>query len=175
MTPESPLRESLIQSGKTVRHLKICLDVSGAFGNFDKLWIALTNKMEVLETLDIEPYPQVSSTNEQSRWMLSRLLGTNKPELVAQLHAHSAIELTRLLAKWFSHLLHCVLSFAVAAWVLVSATMTCNPNQQNTAPSFQAFVESCPKLLQINGRRIDQLPPCFTPFDPDNRTSALAY
>lgn len=63
MTPENPLDESLIQSGKTLKHLRICLDVSGAFGNFDKLWISMTDRMEVLESLDVEPYPQVSFEN----------------------------------------------------------------------------------------------------------------
>lgn len=50
--------------------------------------------------------------------------------------------------------------------------------QQNTAPSFTAFLETCcPKLKWLNGKRIDEMPEGLETwhFDPSNMSGAFPY
>lgn len=104
VTPEPPLSLAILSAGATLRHLRLVLDISGAFGHFDTLWRTLTAQLPHLLTLEIDPMPQ-----------------------------------------------------------------------QNTAPSFGGFVESCPRLRRINGRSVDAFPPCFGDFDPTHPSGALPY
>ncbi|ETS63724.1 hypothetical protein PaG_02034 [Moesziomyces aphidis] len=104
VTPEPPLSLAILSAAATLTHLRLVLDISGAFGHFDALWTTLTAHLPHLLVLEIDPMPQ-----------------------------------------------------------------------QNTAPSFGGFVESCPRLRRINGRSLDAFPPCFGDFDPSHPSGALPY
>ncbi|SPO21071.1 uncharacterized protein UTRI_00548 [Ustilago trichophora] len=58
VTPESPLSQALISTSSTLTHLRLVLDISGAFANFNALWSDLTGKLPHLAWLEVDPMPQ---------------------------------------------------------------------------------------------------------------------
>lgn len=115
VTPEYPLPQAICRSRKSLRILRLILDISANFANFDNLWKVLTGgggtgddddtgPMDALEVLHVDPMPQ-----------------------------------------------------------------------QNTAPSFVAFVEACPRLEWINGRRKNSFAPGMETVNPDEITSAMYF
>lgn len=58
VTPESPLSHALISASSTLNHLRLVLDISGAFANFNALWSDLTGKLPHLTWLEVDPMPQ---------------------------------------------------------------------------------------------------------------------
>ncbi|PWN42752.1 hypothetical protein IE81DRAFT_113981 [Ceraceosorus guamensis] len=48
VTPEPPLAEALRSARKTLKHLRLTLDINGAFGNYDRLWRDLTKRQEAI-------------------------------------------------------------------------------------------------------------------------------
>ncbi|CBQ67888.1 conserved hypothetical protein [Sporisorium reilianum SRZ2] len=58
ITPEPPLARALLSAAATLTHLRLVLDISGAFANYDRLWADLTGRMPVLEWLEVDPMPQ---------------------------------------------------------------------------------------------------------------------
>lgn len=117
VTPEFPLPQAIRRCRKTLRILRLVMDISANFVNFDNLWKILAGddyassegsemvgSMEALEVLHVDPMPQ-----------------------------------------------------------------------QNTAPSFVSFVEACPKLEWVNGRRRDSFAPGMEPINPDDITSAMYF
>jgi hypothetical protein len=118
VTPEYPLPHAIRRCRKSLRNLRLVMDISANFVNFDNLWKVLggnppfydddkddmIGSMEALEVLHIDPMPQ-----------------------------------------------------------------------QNTAPSFVQFVETCPRLEWINGRRKDSFAPGFETVNPDEITSAVYF
>ncbi|TKY90709.1 hypothetical protein EX895_000707 [Sporisorium graminicola] len=58
ITPEPPLSLSIVTAASTLTHLRLVLDISGAFANYDKLWADLTGQLPLLEWLEVDPMPQ---------------------------------------------------------------------------------------------------------------------
>ncbi|CEH13604.1 hypothetical protein CBOM_01515 [Ceraceosorus bombacis] len=66
VTPEPPLAEALRSARKTLKHLRLTLDINGAFGNYDRLWRDLTKRQEAIHgtedgkhaLLQVDPFPQ---------------------------------------------------------------------------------------------------------------------
>lgn len=58
ITPEPPLSRSILAAAPTLTHLRLVLDISGAFANYDKLWADLTGQLPLLEWLQVDPMPQ---------------------------------------------------------------------------------------------------------------------
>lgn len=104
VTPEPPLATSILTFSSTLTHLRLILDISGAFSNYNSLWRSLTSHLPRLTWLQVDPMPQ-----------------------------------------------------------------------QNTAPSFWDFVQSCTQLKWINARKKDSFPPCFGGFDPSHPSGALPF
>lgn len=104
ITPSPPLPSTILLLSSTLTHLRLILDISGAFSNYNSLWFSLTSHLPSLIWLQVDPMPQ-----------------------------------------------------------------------QNTAPSFWDFVQSCGRLEWINGRRRESFPPCFGGFDPDHSSGALPF
>ncbi|KAF6766818.1 hypothetical protein PSEUBRA_000496 [Kalmanozyma brasiliensis GHG001] len=58
VTPEPPLSTALLTTSSTLTHLRLVLDVSGAFDNYNALWADLTGNLPRLEWLEVDPMPQ---------------------------------------------------------------------------------------------------------------------
>lgn len=145
VTPEWPLCEGLRSAGKTLKHLRLILDVSGSFSNFDNLFKALTRPHGESHS---EACPSVVEDQED--------VGDND-DVCPSCNDCSSSTLGAL-----PHL----------------ESLTIDPfPQQNTAPSFTRFLQSCPKLKLLNGRRLDLLPPGLEMWDftPERRSGALFY
>ncbi|KIS72056.1 uncharacterized protein UMAG_00478 [Mycosarcoma maydis] len=69
ITPQPPLSRSLISTASTLTHLRIVLDISGAFANYDALWSDLTGNLPLLEWLDVDPLPQQNTAPSFARFV----------------------------------------------------------------------------------------------------------
>lgn len=125
VTPEYPLPQAIHRSRKTLRILRLVMDISGSFTNFDNLWKILEGTSD--QKLD---YDDDEGQEEKDK--------RGSMEALEILHIDPM-------------------------------------PQQNTAPSFVNFVESCPRLEWINGRRKDSFAPGFEIINPDEITSALYF
>lgn len=88
ITPQPPLSLSLISTASTLTHLRLVLDISGAFANYDALWSDLTGKLPQLEWLEIDPMPQQNTAPSfgrfveeapRLRWINGKEVGTFPP------------------------------------------------------------------------------------------------
>ncbi|CAO1623891.1 unnamed protein product [Sympodiomycopsis kandeliae] len=164
VTPEWPLSEGIRSAGKSLKRLRLILDVSGNFRNFDNLFKALSSS-EVSFGLDSSANGDFCDDTKANGEQHERdgcepdeegpdnTQGTFVPALnVSDQRSSGALP------------------------NLTSLTIDPFP-QQNTAPSFTRFLQSCPKLKYLNGRRIDLLPPGLEMWDftPERRSGALFY
>jgi hypothetical protein len=117
VTPEAPLPQAIRRCSKSLRILRLVMDISANHTNFDNFW-------KVLMGTDGDDYP----TEEDYIPM----------EALEMLHIDPM-------------------------------------PQQNTAPSFASFVEACPRLEWVNGRKSDSFAPGMEPINPDEITSAMYF
>ena len=61
VTPEPPLASALLTCSTTLTHLRLVLDISGAFAHFDSLWSTLTANLPALVSLQLDPMPHPST------------------------------------------------------------------------------------------------------------------
>lgn len=146
VTPEWPLAEGLRSAGSTLRGLRLILDVSGSFSNFDRLWRDLTA-------------PMAEAWAGQHRLVENVRVNKAFAERV-NMNQHATSKLGALSKLEF----------------LVVDPLP----QQNTAPSFVAFLKSCLRLRWLNGRRIrqrDGAPPGLElcDFNPDKLSGTMPY
>ncbi|SPO20152.1 uncharacterized protein UTRI_00548_B [Ustilago trichophora] len=88
VTPEPPLSHALISASSTLTHLRLVLDISGAFANFNALWSDLTGKLPHLTWLEVDPMPQQNTAPsfwdfvercERLEWINGRRVDTFPP------------------------------------------------------------------------------------------------
>ncbi|GAC93306.1 hypothetical protein PHSY_000871 [Pseudozyma hubeiensis SY62] len=69
ITPQPPLSLSLISTASTLTHLRLVLDISGAFANYDALWSDLTGRLPELVWLEVDPMPQQNTAPSFGRFV----------------------------------------------------------------------------------------------------------
>ncbi|UZJ55905.1 hypothetical protein CBS101457_005225 [Exobasidium rhododendri] len=129
VTPEYPLPQAIRRSRKTLRVLRLVLDISANFVNFDNLWKILTGSPSGVGPDQARGGEDVDEDEDG---------GTGPLEALEILHIDPM-------------------------------------PQQNTAPSFVHFIEACPRLKWVNGRKSDTFAPGMEPINPDDITSAMYF
>lgn len=88
VTPEPPFPAALLSAAPTLTHLRLVLDISGAFANFDALWSTLTGRLNELEWLEVDPMPQQNTAPsfwpfveacEKLQWINGKKVGSFPP------------------------------------------------------------------------------------------------
>lgn len=166
VTPEWPLCEGLRSAGKSLKHLRLILDVSGSFSNFDNLFRDLAKPESSGHGVCQGPEADSDVDDDSSHvHPVEPAPGIPPSRLGTHTHKDEGRNNTTgndPLAGALPHL----------------ETLTIDPfPQQNTAPSFTTFLQSCPNLKVLNGRRLDLLPPGLEMWDftPERPSGALFY
>lgn len=134
VTPEYPLPQAIRRCRKSLRILRLVMDISANFANFDNLWKVLTGIGG-------------SGSNRSGSDNLNAGQGLEEE---GYYDGHGSMEVLEVL-----HI---------------------DPMpQQNTAPSFVSFVDACPRLKWVNGRKSDSFAPGMEPINPDEITSAMYF
>ncbi|PWN28807.1 hypothetical protein BDZ90DRAFT_258883 [Jaminaea rosea] len=169
VTPEWPLVQGLRSAARSLRGLRLILDVSGSFGNFDRLW------RDLVTGDDFDRYGEDGQGEiSQAPRRLGDSSGGGGDDDVGDDEDITIDESEATLAAPTSQPPHDRATiFSRLEWLVVDPFP-----QQNTAPSFVAFLETCcPSLKWLNGRRIDQVPKGLEmwDFDPQRISGAFPY